>query len=224
MRRYFITGTDTDCGKTYVTACLVDYFLNTAALKPIASGCMEIDNQLISNDAQLLQKNSKFSLDLINPWRFKSPVSPHIAAEHEGVCLSITEIADYCLNVHLEGIEQLFIEGAGGLMVPLNSNETWIDWLKMTQIPVIFVVGMKLGCINHALLTEAALKAHKIECIGWIANCIDPNMLALSENIKTLIHKLASPLLATVAFGSDRPCIHFWPQSDKKVTSQVRHL
>ncbi|KTD15683.1 Dethiobiotin synthetase [Legionella gratiana] len=215
MRRYFITGTDTDCGKTYVTTRLVDYFLNAAAIKPIASGCAEIENQLISSDAQLLQKNDKFHLDLINPWRFKLPVSPHIAAENEGVRLSITEIADYCLNIHLEGIDQLFIEGAGGLMVPLNNTETWIDWLKITRIPVVFVVGMKLGCINHALLTEAALNAHQIECIGWIANCIDPNMQALSENINTLIHKLSSPLLATVPFGSDILNIHFWPEFDK---------
>ncbi|KTD53123.1 Dethiobiotin synthetase [Legionella santicrucis] len=215
MRRYFITGTDTDCGKTYVTARLVDYFLNAVAIKPIASGCVEIENQLISHDAQLLQKNNKFPLELINPWRFKLPVSPHIAAENEGVCLSVTEIADYCLNLDLEGTEQLFIEGAGGLMVPLNDNETWIDWLKITKIPVVFVVGMKLGCINHALLTEAALNAHKIECIGWIANCIDPDMQALSENINTLVHKLNSPLLATVPFESSLLQVHFWPGLDK---------
>ncbi|ARB91136.1 dethiobiotin synthase [Legionella longbeachae] len=214
MRRYFITGTDTDCGKTYVTARLVDYFFNAAAIKPVASGCIEIENQLISHDAQLLIKNNNFDLDLINPWRFKLPISPHIAAEKEGVRLSITEIADYCLNLNMEGVEQLFIEGAGGLMVPLNYDETWIDWLKITQIPVVVVVGIRLGCINHALLTEAALNAHKIECIGWIANCIDPNMQALSENIDTLVHKLESPLLATVPFESNLLDLHFWPGLD----------
>lgn len=211
MRRYFITGTDTDCGKTYVTARLADYFINAAAIKPIASGCVEIGGQLISHDAQQLQKNGQLSLDLINPWRFKWPVSPHIAAQNEGVSLSITEIANYCLNLHFEGIEHLFIEGAGGLMVPLNDHETWLDWLLLTQIPVVLVVGMKLGCINHALLTEVALKFHQIECIGWIANCIDPNMQALSENIDTLMQKMTSPLLATIPFGNDTPIVHFWP-------------
>ncbi|MDR3501619.1 MAG: dethiobiotin synthase [Legionella sp.] len=200
MRRYFITGTDTDCGKTYVTANLIQYFSKSAAIKPIASGCFEQDNQQVSTDALALQKHSHLSLDVINPWRFKLPVSPHLAAKEEGCSLSVTEIADYCLNLQLAGIERLFIEGAGGLMVPLNDNETWIDFLKITQFPVILVVGMKLGCINHALLTATALKAHKIECAGWIANCIDSEMLALSANIETLTSLLDIPLLATLPF------------------------
>lgn len=203
MKRYFITGTDTDCGKTYVTMRLVNYFPKAVAIKPIASGCLEIDNQLVNSDARQLQQSSGLSLDLINPWRFKLPVSPHIAAYREGSCLSITEVADYCLNLHLDGIDKLFIEGAGGLMVPLNDHETWIDFLKRTGIPVILVVGMKLGCINHALLTEAVLNANHIKCVGWIANCLDPNMQELLANIATLHQKLESPLLAKVAFASD---------------------
>ncbi|WP_454780834.1 dethiobiotin synthase [Legionella sp. WA2022007384] len=202
MNRFFITGTDTDCGKTYVTARLANYFPASAAIKPVASGCMELDEQLVSSDAQYLQKNS-ISLDVINPWRFKWAVSPHIAAQSEGVRLCVNEIADYCLNVQIDGIENLFIEGAGGLMVPLNDHETWIDFLKSTGIPVIFVVGMKLGCINHALLTEAVLRTNNIQCMGWIANCIDPNMQALSANIDTLSQKLTSPLLAKVPFAGE---------------------
>lgn len=209
MKRFFITGTDTDCGKTYVTARLVNYFSSSAAIKPVASGCMEVENTLVSSDAQHLQKNS-ISLDVINPWRFKLPVSPHIAAQNEGVSLSITEIADYCLNLQLDGIEKLFIEGAGGLMVPLNDHDTWIDFLKITKIPVILVVGMKLGCINHALLTETVLYANHIQCVGWIANCIDPNMQALSANIATLTEKLASPLLARIPFASDLTKVDFF--------------
>ena len=203
MKRYFITGTDTDCGKTYVTTRLTNYFPNAAAIKPIASGCMEIGDQLVSSDAQHLQQNSKLSLDLINPWRFKLPVSPHIAAQNEGIQISASEVADYCLKLYLDGVEKLFIEGAGGLMVPLNKHETWIDFLQLTGIPVILVVGMKLGCINHALLTASVLHAHQIQCIGWIANCIDPNMQALSENIATLRKKLDFSLLAKVSFTSD---------------------
>lgn len=201
MKRYFITGTDTDCGKTYVTANLVQHFSNSAAIKPIASGCLGLDNQQVSMDALALQEHCHLSLDVINPWRFKLPVSPHLAAREEGCSLSITEIADYCLNLELAGIERLFIEGAGGLMVPLNDNQTWIDFLKITQFPVILVVGMKLGCINHALLTATALKTHKIPCAGWIANCIDPEMLALSENIETLKSLLDASLLATLSFA-----------------------
>ncbi|MFJ1267549.1 dethiobiotin synthase [Legionella lytica] len=201
MKRYFITGTDTDCGKTYVTANLLQYFSKAAAIKPIASGCLELNNQHVSTDALALQEHCHLSLDVINPWRFKLPVSPHLAAKEEGGVLSITEIADYCLNLQLEGIERLFIEGAGGLMVPLNDKKTWIDFLQLTQFPVILVVGMKLGCINHALLTATALKASKIPCAGWIANCIDSKMLALSENIETLEALLEAPLLATLPFS-----------------------
>ncbi|MCL9684300.1 dethiobiotin synthase [Legionella maioricensis] len=200
MKRYFITGTDTDCGKTYVTAKLVEYFANAAAIKPVASGCVVIENQLVSTDAQHLQQSSPLSLNVINPWRFKLPVSPHIASKEEGICLSIKEIADYCMNLQLPGVESLFIEGAGGLMVPLNEKETWIDFLKETDIPVVIVVGLKLGCINHALLTETALEANKIKCVGWIANCLDPEMLALSDNIRTLKSILNFPLLATIPY------------------------
>ncbi len=124
MKRYFITGTDTDCGKTYVTANLVRYFSTSAAIKPVASGCFEQENQPVSMDALALQKHCHLGLEVINPWRFMLPVSPHIAAKEEGCSLSVTEIADYCLNLQLAGIEQLFIEGAGGLMVPLNDKET----------------------------------------------------------------------------------------------------
>ncbi|PWY54421.1 dethiobiotin synthase [Legionella qingyii] len=202
MKHFFITGTDTDCGKTYVTARLANHFSASAAIKPVASGCMEIEGKLVSSDAQYIQKNS-INLDVINPWRFKMPVSPHIAAYCEGGYLSIDEIADYCLNLQLDGIETLFIEGAGGLMVPLNDHETWIDFLRITKIPVILVVGMKLGCINHALLTEMVLRTNNIQCMGWIANCIDPAMQALSANIDTLNQKLNSPLLARVPFGGE---------------------
>lgn len=204
MKRYFITGTDTDCGKTYVTAKLVQHYPNTTAIKPVASGGSIIDNQFQSYDSQYLQPYSKLPIDTINPWPFKLPVSPHIAAKEEGCTLSINEIADYCLNLNLKNTDRLFIEGAGGLMAPLTMNQNWIDFLKHTKIPCILVVGLKLGCINHALLTQTALKTNNINCAGWIANCIDPNMLALKENMETLTHLLAPPLLATIPYASEK--------------------
>lgn len=209
MKRYFITGTDTDCGKTYITRQLVHFVSNSGAIKPVASGCALVDGKLINSDAQQLQQNSALSLDVINPWRFKSPVSPHLAAKEHGVELSITQLADYCLNLQIPGIETLFIEGAGGLMVPLNDKETWMDFLILTQIPVVLVVGMKLGCINHALLTSAALKANRIGCVGWIANCIDSEMLSLPENINTLQRMMDMPLLAITLHSGE-----LIPQSD----------
>lgn len=217
MKRYFITGTDTDSGKTYVTSALLDYFPNSAAIKPVASGCIEVDEHLISSDAQQIQKTRGLSLEQINPWRFKSPVSPHIAAREEGVELSAQEIADYCLGFRLLNPDDniLFIEGAGGLLVPLNETETWLDFLLISEIPVILVVGMKLGCINHALLTEAVLKTNGVSCVGWIANCLDNHMDALRENIDTLTNKLELPLLAIIPFGGASCNSEFFLRIDK---------
>lgn len=201
MKRYFITGTDTDCGKTYVTARLTQFYPRSAAIKPVASGCYVEDRQLISADARQLEQHSSLTMEEITPWRFALPVSPHIAAIKEGVSLKVQEIADYCLNLQLHDRDKLFIEGAGGLLVPLNKHETWVDFLKLTKIPVIMVVGMKLGCINHALLTAAALCLNQIECVGWIANCLDPDMLALEENIDTLKNHLDYPLLSVIPYA-----------------------
>ncbi|KGP64398.1 ATP-dependent dethiobiotin synthetase BioD [Legionella norrlandica] len=201
MKRYFITGTDTDCGKTFITNELGNFFPKSAAIKPIASGCHYRENQLVNSDALLHQQLSNLSLEIINPWRFKLPASPHLSAKADGASINVTKVADYCLNLQLDNIERLFIEGAGGLMVPLNEEETWLDFLKLTNIPVILVVGMKLGCLNHALLTQSTLESNKITCKGWIANCLDPNMLMLEENISTLITRLKYPLLAVTSYG-----------------------
>lgn len=200
MKRYFITGTDTDCGKTYITRKLIEAVPKSRAIKPVASGCKRTNDGLVSSDALELLHDHKFSLDEINPWRFKKPVSPHIAAKEEGQCLSVEALVNYCLQFEAEDCDTLFIEGAGGLMVPLNDEQTWLDFLKLSKIPVILVVGMKLGCINHALLTQTALVAHGIECAGWIANCIDPDMDALEENIVTLKRMLRVPLMYKVKY------------------------
>lgn len=200
MKRYFITGTDTDCGKTYVTSELLHYFAQSAAIKPIASGCSTVDGHLINSDALNLQQLQDLTMDVINPWRFKAAVSPHLAANLEGSSVNVSEVVNYCLNLNLPRVKRLFIEGAGGLMVPLNDQETWIDFLRMARIPVILVVGMRLGCINHALLTDAVLKMNQIESIGWIANCLDPEMMLLDENITTLKNHLKMPLLATIPY------------------------
>lgn len=207
MKQYFIVGTDTDCGKTYVTCQLIRYFQSqghkSLAIKPVASGCFEDDDgRLISEDAQqLMLANGEFEGDIC-PWRFKPAIAPHIAAEAVGIRLSAQAITDFCRDERFSSLDYLLIEGAGGLMVPLNEQETWLDFLTISQIPVILVVGMRLGCINHALLTISALTAHNIVCEGWIANCIDKDMQSLSLNIKTIADKADLPLLATVPYGS----------------------
>lgn len=203
MKRYFITGTDTDCGKTYITSKLLKYFSSSAAIKPIASGCYLQDNRLVNDDALLLQNNNCLTLDQINPWRFRAPIAPHIAAKKEGRDITVFELGNYCKDIEIPENNTLFIEGAGGLMVPLNEEETWIDFLHYTQIPVLLVVGITLGCINHALLSAHALASEKIECIGWIANCLDPEMLELEENITSLKYLLPFPCLTTIPYAGE---------------------
>ncbi|CEK10719.1 dethiobiotin synthase [Legionella hackeliae] len=203
MRYFFITGTDTDCGKTYVTCQLIDYFKQfgkTLAVKPVASGCIDNNGQLLSEDVLHLEKHNRTLEYPINRWRFRAPISPHLAAKKEGQQLLVHDIARFCSQEHYQKFDYLLIEGAGGLLVPLNDDETWLDFLKLTQFPVILVVGMKLGCLNHALLTSLVLQSNKIPFCGWIANCLDRNMLALSDNIATLSEKIPVPLLATVPF------------------------
>ncbi len=205
MKRYFIIGTDTDCGKTYVTCQLLDYFKKRGhrsfGIKPVASGCLEQNNRLISEDVVQLQQHNGASQHDICPWRFKPAISPHLAAEELGERLSAAAISNFCNDETFRDLDYLLIEGAGGLMVPLNNTETWVDFLNLSRIPVILVVGMRLGCINHALLTAFALKIHEISCVGWIANCIDEHMLALPGNITSLKEKMGLPLLATIPYG-----------------------
>jgi dethiobiotin synthetase len=211
MKQYFITGTNTDCGKTYVTCKLTAWFnqqgKKTQAIKPVSSGCFSRLGSLISEDAEQLGLNN-FDPELeINPWRFAAPVSPHIAAQYAGQQVSVQDIASFCNNKSFSHLDQLLIEGAGGLLVPLNEKETWLDFLLLTKIPVILVVGMRLGCINHALLTDAVLKANNIISLGWIANCLDESMLALEENIETLVSKLSLPFIGKVGYREDFSCV-----------------
>ncbi|ARG97540.1 dethiobiotin synthase [Legionella micdadei] len=204
MKIYFITGTDTDSGKTYVTCQLLDFFnkrnKKALALKPVASGCDVKDGQLLSQDVLNLQKYNYDSALEINCWKFAPPISPHIAANELNLPITAQKIADFCLEKQFSTFDYLFIEGAGGLMAPLNEEETWLDFLKWTQIPAIVVVGMQLGCLNHALLTDAVLKHNRITCAGWIANCLDKNMLAREENIKTLSLRMHMPQLTTISY------------------------
>ena len=204
MKRYFIIGTDTDCGKTYVSCQLLKHWQDQGhrvrALKPVASGCVEQNDRLVSEDAQHLQAYNRGFDGAVCPWLFKEPIAPHLAAKAAGVQLSAHAIAAFCTADIHHDLDYLLIEGAGGLMVPLNEDEPWLDVLRLTAIPVILVVGMRLGCINHALLTAFALKMHGIACAGWIANEIDPEMLELEANIDALSERIEVPLLGRVAY------------------------
>ncbi|KTD23435.1 Dethiobiotin synthetase [Legionella lansingensis] len=202
MKTFFITGTDTDCGKTYVTCQLLNHlhrFKKKAfAIKPVASGGLQQNGQLISEDVINLQKYNQHLACPVNGWTFSSPISPHLAAREEGSTLTIKEIAAFCFDESYASLDYLLIEGAGGLLVPLNEKETWLDFLSLSKVPVVLVVGMRLGCINHALLTASVLHHYGLPSLGWIANCLDKNMLALEENIATLVDRMPMPLIGTV--------------------------
>lgn len=204
MQMIFITGTDTDCGKTYATCQLLKHFQRQGkkayAIKPIASGGFIKNNKLINDDVeQLTLYNPKLNLP-VNRWTFEAPVSPHLAAKMSNQHISVDELWAFCREQTRPDLDYLLIEGAGGLMVPLNETDTWLDFLSLSKIPVLLIVGMRLGCINHALLTDCMLASQSNPSIGWIANCIDPEMLHLEENIHTLMNRMKMPFLGRIDY------------------------
>lgn len=196
---YFVTGTDTNVGKTYVSAGLIQHFvaqdIKTIGMKPVASGCKLAENNiLINEDVSILTKCSNVSapLDLINPYRFKPAIAPHVAAEKAGVTIDIEVIANaYQALTKLADV--VIVEGAGGFLVPLNTKKTLADLAVKLDLPIILVVGMRLGCINHALLTVEAIQNRGLKLAGWVANQIDPNMPVFEENLTTLRRHIFAP-------------------------------
>jgi dethiobiotin synthetase len=206
QRRYFVAGTDTGVGKTQVTAALLltaqACGLRSLGLKPVAAGCVRRDERLENEDALLLQRCSSLpaSYAAVNPVALEPAIAPHIAAERTGISLRAAELASKVRAQEASGAELLLVEGAGGWLVPLNPTETMADLAVMLGYPVILVVGMRLGCINHALLSAAAIRAAGLELAGWVANCVTPEMDALADNIRTLELRLPALRLGTVPF------------------------
>ena len=205
QKRIFITGTDTDVGKTLVTSCLIQKLQNAkytvTAIKPVAAGCDWLDGQLKNSDALTLQQSMQQSIsyDLVNPIALESPIAPHIAATKESLNLSVQVLQEQCdLSQHQTDI--LLVEGAGGWLVPLNDTETLADFVVAESMEVILVVGLKLGCINHALLTVKAIEAADLSLVGWVANLIDPGMLVVAENMDTLKQRINAPLIGEIPY------------------------
>jgi dethiobiotin synthetase len=200
---YFITGTDTNVGKTYATLVLMHYFKQqgktVVGMKPVAAGCELYDGQLKNEDALLLQAHASIQVDydLMNPYSYLLPVSPHIAGIDNPVKLdkvlthftALTALADIVL-----------VEGAGGWYAPINDYQAVSDMAKYLDLPVIMVVAIRLGCINHARLTYQAIQASGLKCAGWLANCTDPEMLKAEENIATIKKLLDTPLLGVLPY------------------------
>jgi dethiobiotin synthetase len=199
---YFVTGTDTGVGKTTISCTLLRVFAaqgkKVVGMKPVVAGS---ENGRWHDVEQLIAaSNIRAARQHINPYAFDPPVSPHIAAQQAGVEIDLTVIQRAYQALSRQA-DIVIVEGAGGFLVPLNAQQTGADLARALNLPVILVVGMRLGCLNHALLTAQAIRVAGLPLAGWIANCIDPQMLVLEENISTLEQRLDGPLLGVIPFG-----------------------
>lgn len=175
-KTYFVTGTNTDVGKTVVTAALLEAAKQagkrTLAMKPVASGCLPTAEGLRNSDALILQSamTEQLPYDVINPVALEPAIAPHVAAARVGRNLSADRLAGFCRGIQLRPADLLLIEGAGGWRVPLNDRETYSALAQQLNIPVILVVSLELGCINHALLSAEAIRRDGLVLAGWVAN------------------------------------------------------
>jgi dethiobiotin synthetase len=197
----FVTGTDTGVGKSVVAASLLcaakALGKSTAAMKPVASGCEEVSGHLRNDDALLLQRycSAALTYEQINPVALRAAVAPHLAANLEGKRLSVQKLTGFAQAVFMERADVTVIEGAGGWRVPLNQSEYLADLPKVLQLPVVLVVGIRLGCLNHALLTAEAIQADGLRLIGWVANHLSVDMPMAAENVATLLDLMPAPCL-----------------------------
>ncbi len=207
-KTFYITGTDTDAGKTWVTSeclkALAESGIKSIGMKPVASGCKSTVAGLRNDDALKLIAASHVELpyELVNPVALQEPTAPEIAAKHDGVEVSL----DLVLNSHqkiLACTEIALIEGVGGWLAPLSDKLEQADLVRSMDCQVIMVVGLKLGCINHARLTERSLKQDGIDCIGWIVADTDPDLLFAEEYFEALQRHLQLPFLGRVF--ADKP-------------------
>lgn len=214
---YFITGTDTGVGKTLVSCALLHAFVaggkRVVGFKPVASGC---DNDYHNDDAKrlLLASNVLASYGQVNPYCFVHPVAPHISARDSGVRIEMARILTSFHELSAQS-DEVIVEGAGGFLVPLNEKFDSADLARELGVPVILVVGMRLGCLNHALLTVRVIADYGLECAGWVANVLDAEMPALQQNIDALSERIAAPLLGVVPYQA---------QPDARATAAHLHM
>lgn len=206
---YFVTGTDTDVGKTICTKALLQAAhaqgISTLAYKPIAAGCFETEQGLRNQDALILQANSTISVDYdaINPIAFKDPIAPHIAAQISQSSIELSTINNGLHYLKQKNPSLLLIEGAGGWHLPINHEQLFSEWIKQQQLPIILVVGLKLGCLNHAILSVKSIQQDGLKIVGWIANHLHSNMPYAEQNIETLKAFIGAPLLAEIPFFNE---------------------
>lgn len=202
---FFVTGTDTGVGKTYVACQLIQQYIaqgyKVIGMKPVAAGTDFVNGVWVNEDVLKLEaaSNVQAPRELINPYSFNEAIAPHIAAAKAGVEIDINVIQQAFKQL-AEMADIVIVEGAGGFLVPLNSSplnatKSMADLAMALNIPIILVVSMKLGCINHSLLTVEAIQARNLTLHGWVANRLDQNMPALAENEATLAQRIQAPRL-----------------------------
>ncbi len=198
---FFITGTDTDVGKTWVTIALLRRFsrqgIKAVGFKPVAAGCVRQEGRWVNQDALLIQEHSSIQLDykIINPYAFAAPLSPHIACGDVLVNLETIQAAFMQINLSAECV---LVEGAGGWLSPLSREMDNAYLAKILALPVIVVVGMRLGCINHARLTVQAIREAGLPCAGWVAVEIVPEFAGFQGALEFLQKSLNTPLLGVL--------------------------
>jgi dethiobiotin synthetase len=188
---FFVTGTDTGVGKTVVSQALVRALRQrgrrVAVMKPVASGCRDHAGKLLNDDALALQALSSLrqDYDSINPYAFEAPVAPHLAAASSGTAIEIDRIVGQAQRLQRD-CDCLVVEGVGGWQVPLGEQFALPDLVQALGLPVILVVGIRLGCLNHALMTRQLIEQRGLEVYAWVANCLDDGMLMIDETISDL--------------------------------------
>jgi len=201
----FITGTDTSCGKTEITLGLMQLLQSrehtVLGMKPIASGATPTAEGLRNEDAiRILEQGSvQVPYRTLNPYVYEPPIAPHLAAELENEEIDLSVISTYCISLSQQA-DCIIVEGVGGWRVPFNKQQSAADLALMLNIPVILVVGLKLGCINHALLTVENIQASGVRLAGWVANEVEPYMLNKDDNITTLQTAITAPCLGVVPY------------------------
>lgn len=203
-RSFFITGTDTEVGKTLVSGALIlklrEAGLNSVGFKPVVAGTyIDSNNQKLSEDIETLRVASGLNPDeqSLCPYVLDEAAAPHIVAKRDAITLDATIILD-AFNALAKDYESVLVEGAGGFLVPLNEQEDLGDVAQAMDLPVILVVGMRLGCINHALLTCEAIQSRQLTIAGWVANTLSIEMPFLGENVQALKERIFAPFLGTI--------------------------
>ncbi len=205
-RAWFVTGTDTGVGKTLIAAALLrglrERGERVAGMKPVASGCRETPNGIVNDDALALiaEASEPAPYGIVNPYAFVPAIAPHVAAVEAGTRIDLREL-EHAYRILAGLADVVVIEGAGGWLTPLDDRHTLADFVKRVKADVILVVGLRLGCLNHALLTTQAIERSGLKLAGWVANGIDPLFERASDNVRALQERLRSPLLGSVPYN-----------------------